>query len=190
MRTYCLNISTPIPTQQPQDNCWAFSSIIEDCLHTLYKSTFTIGHVRNRWIANGKREYIRALALAMKDATPDVNEATIDLFLRQEREAKAGVFSSVIDALLESYKQQPRGFRRPPAPPQRVARPFVSGFPRILETAAHSERREADPLHPRSMQGTNPYFPTVLSPTFALIISNLKYILGSAPFGIAYHVVS
>jgi hypothetical protein len=174
----------------PQDNCWAFSSIIEDCLHTLYKSTFTIGNVRNRWIANEKREYIRALALAMKDATPEVNEANIDVFLRQEREAKAGVFSSVIDALLESYKQQPRDIRRPAAPHQRVAKPFVSSFPSVLGAAAHSERREADLLHPRSMQGTNPCFPTVFSPTSALIISNLWNILGSTPFGIAYHFVS
>jgi len=114
---------------------------------------FTIGNVRNRWIANEKRERIRALALAMIKTTPDVNEATMDLFLRQEREAKAGVFSSVIDALLESYKQQPRDFRKPAAPRQRGAKPFVSSLPGILETAAHSERQEADLLNPRSMQG-------------------------------------
>ena len=155
MRTDCLEISTPILTRPPQDNCWAFSSIIEDYLHTLYKSTFTIGDVRNRWIAIEKRERVRALALAMIKTTPDVNEATIDLFLRQEREAKAGVFSRVIDALLESYKQQPRDFRRPSAPQHRVAKPFVSSLPGILETAAHSERQETDLLNHRSMQGTN-----------------------------------
>ena len=134
MRAHGLEISTLILTTQSKDNCWAFSSIIEDCLHTLYKSTFTIGNVKNRWISSKQRQEILAIAQAKQDTPPDAAEISMNKVLQQAREARAGIFQGVTGALLEWSKQQGNDFRGLVAPQQRVN--FVSKHSFVILKAA------------------------------------------------------
>jgi len=74
-------------------------------LHTLYKSTFTIGDVKNRWIATKRREHILANARAKSEKTTEADEATMEQIIHQANEAKAGIIRGLVDALLEWCKQ-------------------------------------------------------------------------------------